>query len=244
MLSRFGRREEVVSLEVARQLHAEREAALAQLERAHQDAAQLRRTLAQREADLRALGQVAQGLESEVVKARAACDELRGRLAAAQATVEGHRQTHAEADARLGDVHRSDPDGTRVQELLADLANLRRRRDIDLAVGQRAERVRLLTRLAEVRDSVTWGLGANPDPTSPWYAGLVAIRDQIDAQLHAEGVSLTGRVGERFDARVHDGVGTIPSAGLPPGVVARVETPGLQLEDGTLVRPARVSVAG
>jgi molecular chaperone GrpE len=230
MLSRFGRREEAVPLEVARRIHAEREAALSLLERARHDTAQLRRALEQR--------------EGELARAKAEVDALRVRLAAAEEQVAAHEAAHDDADTRLGDMHRGDPDGGRVQELLGDLANLRRRRAIDLAAGQRAEQVRLLGRLAEVRDSVMWGLGAHPDPTSAWYAGLVAIRDQVDAQLQAEGVSLTGRVGEPFDPRLHEGIGTVHAPGLPAGVVARVESPGLRFDDGTVVRPARVSVAG
>jgi molecular chaperone GrpE (heat shock protein) len=244
MFNRFGRREDAVPLEVARRIHAEREAAMGQLEVARADAAKLRHALQQREEEHRVLVQTARGLQAELARARTECEALRARLASAEEDIAAQTAAHTAADAELGDVHRSDPDGGRVQELLEDIANLRRRRTIDLEAGQRTERVRLLGRLAEVRESVMWGLGTHPDVSSPWYTGLVAIRDQLDAQLHAEGARLTGRVGEPFDPRVHEGIGTLARTGLPAGVVARVESQGLVLDDGTVVRPARVSVAG
>jgi hypothetical protein len=45
MFNRFGRREDAVPLEVARRIHAEREAAMGQLEVARADAAKLRHAL-------------------------------------------------------------------------------------------------------------------------------------------------------------------------------------------------------
>lgn len=189
----------VVPLEVARRLHAERDQALAQLERA------------------------------------------RAQLDAARVRVEELEAAHEAATAQLGELHASEPDGARVQELLADLANLRRRREIDVAAVVRAEQLRLLGRLAEVRDTVHWALAASPDPGSPWYAGLIGIREQIDQQLRAEGAWVFGEAGEVFDPRVHEAVGA--AAGGTAGRIARVESPGVSLEDGTVVRPARVWVS-
>jgi molecular chaperone GrpE len=248
----FGRRrDESVPLELARRLHAEREAALMQLQRAREEAAQLRRALEVREEERRTLARAAQGLQAELTRARAEahaahaaeCEVLRQKLVAAEVALAENEREHAHAEARLGELHREPPEETaRVAELLGDLANIRRRRDEDVAAGQRAERVRLLARLAEVRDSVAWGLAAATDRASPWYAGLEAIRDQVDTQLHAEGATLFGTVGEFFDPHQHEALAMVPLPDHPPGRVARVERPGIRLADGTLVRPARVLV--
>ncbi len=213
----------VVPIDVARKLHAERDQALAHLDRARHEALTLRRALAQREA----------AIED--------CSALQADLDAARARLTVLEAEHDAAMAQLGDLHASEPDGARVQELLGDLANLRRRRDLDVAAVVRAEQIRLLGRLAEVRDTVYWALAASPDPSSPWYAGLTGIREQIDQQLRAEGASVFGAAGEVFDPRVHEAVGMAPGAN--PGRILRVESPGVALEDGTVVRPARVLVS-
>lgn len=259
-------RGEVIPIEVARQIHAEREQAVAQLQRAQQDSAMLRRLLDQREEEQRRLLQTARALEAELVNARrtpaaknlpdleasersarkerdaavSECAELRARLEAATSRVAELESAQLAAEAQVGQVHEAEPDGARVHELLADLANLRRRKEIDVAAGVRAEHIRLLGRLGEVRDSVAWALAAGPDPKSPWYAGLVGIRDQVDAQLRAEGATLFGQPGEPFDPRLHEAIGTAP--GAPPDRIQHVESPGIALEDGTVVRPARVLV--
>jgi molecular chaperone GrpE len=263
----FRGRGEVIPIEVARQIHAEREQAVAQLQRAQQDSAMLRRLLDQREEEQRRLLQTARTLEAELVNARRApapaknlpdleasesraraqrdaavseCADLRARLEATTARLADLEAAQSTAEAQVGEVHEAQPDNGRVQELLADLANLRRRKEMDVAAGVRAEHVRLLGRLGDVRDSVAWALAAGPDPKSPWYAGLVGIRDQVDAQLRAEGATLFGEAGEAFDPRLHEAIGT--AAGRPPDTIHHVEAPGIALDDGTIVRPARVVV--
>lgn len=213
----------VVPIEVARKLHAERDQALAYLERAQRESAALRRALQQREADM----------EDSTA--------LRAELDAARARFEALEADHAAATLKLGELHASEPDGARVQELLGDLANLRRRTAIDVAAAVRSERLRLLGRLAEVRATVFWALEASPDPNSTWYTGLVGIREQIDQQLRAEHASVFGTAGDVFDPRLHEAVGNAP--GGPPGRIARVESPGVALDDGTVVTPARVWVS-
>jgi molecular chaperone GrpE len=232
----FRRRNpEVVPLEVARQLHADRERAVGELDRARHETAVLRKALEQREAERHRVAEHLRDAEAE------ACASLRSQLDAARARIGQLEAAHSAALAEIDTLHRSEPDAARVEELKVDLANLRRRQDKDVALQVRSEKLRLLGRLAEVGDSVHWALGANPDPSSPWYAGLIAIRDQVDQQLEAEGATRFGAAGEAFDPRVHDAVGTAP--GAVAGRIARVESPGVRLADGTLVRPARVLVA-
>lgn len=217
---------QVISLEVARRIDDERQQALARLARAQHDAAALREALEQHEAEHRRL--------------QAALADTRARLAAAEGANEARAADTQAADARAAES-KAEPDQARIQELLGDLANVRRRRDLDLAVGVRAELIRLLKRLADVRDSVHWALAAQPDPASPWFVGLVGIRDQIDRQLRAEGASVYGAVGDWFDPHLHQALST--EEGPASGTVLRVEAPGIRLDDGTIVRPARVAVA-
>jgi molecular chaperone GrpE len=226
-MPQFARRGDVVPLEVARRIHAERDAALAKLDRAREETLELGRTVARQDADRAALSRRVSELEAENAALAAERAGLRADLEGARDEAQG----------------RSDAEGPRVLALLADLANLRRRRDLDLAAGQRAVQVRLLGRLGELRDSLARALATSLDPADPWHAGLLGIRDQADAELRAEGVTLVGEVGEPFDPRVHEAITAVAVPGHARGIVLRVDAPGLRLEDGAMARPARVVVS-
>ena len=49
-------------------------------------------------------------------------------------------------------------------------------------------------------------------------------------------------VGQPFDPKLHEAIGTVPSDEVEPGTVAREVRRGWRLEDG-LLRPAQVVVA-
>ena len=198
----------------ARQLQAERDHALGLLERARHENEALRR--AQRD---------------DAERGRAAFERAQARVA----------EVEAAYAALAAAPPKPEPDGSRVEELLGDLANVRRRRDLDVAAAVKAEQIRLLVRLTDVRDTVHWALAASPDERSAWHVGLVGIRDQIDRQLRAEGAAVFGAVGEDFDPRLHEALGAEDRGA--PGTLTRVEAPGVRLDDGTVVRPARVMVS-
>lgn len=255
---------------IIEQLLAERDALGQQLESAHQQVRSLQRQLATREDEnahlLQALRARSVGsappdarlgaVLSERDTALSEAARLRERLLVVEglarrceierdeASAERDRAAAAQqhAEAALDELRESSPDAARLQRLAADLANVRRQRDQQIEAGIVRERARLLGELATVRDSVSAALGRNPDPTSPWYAGLLAVQAQIDGALHREGAKVVGQRGERFDPRVHEAVATAPSDG-EPGMVLEVLGHGIALEDDTLVRPARVIVS-
>lgn len=230
-------RGEVVPIDLARQIQAERDRALAQLERTQQEALALRRALDQANARL-------DQAQAKVDAERQEAVDAVGRLRAERdrATAQLVRLEAAQTEVASREPPAAEVDEARVNELLGDLANVRRRRDLDVAAAVKGEQLRLLRRLADVRDTVHWALAAAPDPASPWYAGLVGIRDQIDRQLRAEGAGVYGEVGDAFDPRLHEALGHAP--GGQAGHIQRVEAPGVRLDDGAIVRPARVLVAG
>ena len=127
----------------------------------------------------------------------------------------------------------------RLLRLAADLANVRRNRDDQIALARAEERVAGARRLAEVYDDLVRSLDNNPDRESPWYQGHVAILDKVRRMLDDAGATEVGVIDEPFDPEVHEAIGTAPGA---EGNVVAVARPGFLLDDGTLVRPAQVLV--
>lgn len=229
-----GRAPRAVPLETARELVRQVEAARGTAEDALQQAARARseaeaarvrlqatrEELARRQAEVQAETQAA-------AEARGEAERLRRELDLARAELEA---TRAAAPR---------PDG-RVEALLADLANVRRQRDAEIDRARAAERVAGVARLGEVLDDLARAVAAQPDRSSAWYQGHVAILGRVRSLLRQAGAREVGCAGEPFDPHLHEAVGT---AAGPPGAVIRVERVGLQLDDGTLVRPALVTVA-
>jgi molecular chaperone GrpE len=248
---------------------AERDALARQVDEAHRVLASLQRRLEAREGEnahlvqaLRAAERRGGALSERATHALAeqrdqAVDEaarLRERLRAAERVVrrveaerdealaerDAARAASRRAEAELAELREAAPEAGRVQRLAADLANLRRQRDAAIAEGVGRARARVLARVAPLRDAMSAAL-ASGDEASPWHRGVLALRDQLDGLLAAEGARLVGHVGEAFDPAVHEAVGTAP--GEPAGRVAAVVGCGVALEDGVLATPARVIVS-
>lgn len=203
----------------------------AALERAQSEADQA-------ESDHRSLTREARELTARLTRAEHARDEaladrdrLRARL---EATA-----------ARPTDPQPTEPDAAgRVQRLAADLANLRRRRQADIDAAVDRTRVRLLSHLADVRDSLQRAVDAAPDAHDPWANGLRGVLSQLDGHLRTEGVELVGQVGEAFDPACHEALAT----GVHPegrrNAILQVVRPGLRVPaDNLLIRPAQVIVS-
>ncbi len=189
-------------------------------------------------------------------------ERLKQALAAAERRCDASEQAHRESsDARdralaerdeaqeqLGaELDRSQareeaPRSEELEHLAADLANVRRNSRLEIEGGVRREKSRLLVQVLAFGDSIDAALRNSPDPSSPWHAGLVALRDQLTALFSREGATRTGSVGEAFDPAIHEALAIVP--GGSPDQVIEVISSGLVFEDGVLVRPAQVVVSG
>ncbi|MFP4597987.1 MAG: nucleotide exchange factor GrpE [Persicimonas sp.] len=129
----------------------------------------------------------------------------------------------------------------RIDELLGDLERVRGKASQASVKAARQEKVRLVSGLGDVLDSIERGLSL--DATGAWRQGLEAIYRQLTSFLRAEGVHLIGEPGEPLDPRLHEATGVVEATDFESGLVARVDRHGLQLDDGTVVRPAQVAVA-
>jgi len=125
---------------------------------------------------------------------------------------------------------------------LADLDNLRKRTDREIARARAEERAAAVATWLPVLDHLELALEhASADPAAV-LSGVRAIRDEAIAVLNRLGVTRVGAVGVPFDPVHHEVVATANDSGAPPGTVVRVVRPGYDQGEGR-VRPASVVVS-
>jgi len=130
----------------------------------------------------------------------------------------------------------------RYLELQQDFDRYREKHQTAVADAVREGREQMLMDLVEVADDLERAVTSNPDRESAWFQGNLAILQRMMALLQRHGVERVGEVGDPFDPRVHEAVGTAPSTRWPAGTVIEVHQVGYRSSQG-LLRPARVVVA-
>lgn len=133
-------------------------------------------------------------------------------------------------------------DSDRLTRLAADFDNYRRHREQDLQRARDDGRIEVLDDLIATADLLRASVQANPDRTSSWYTGHVAILRSMDTAIAKRGVEILGEPGQPFDPRLHEAIGTTPSE-HPADTVSAVQRPGYRLASGRLLRPAQVVVS-
>lgn len=99
------------------------------------------------------------------------------------------------------------------------------------------------TPLVEVIDQLGRALISKPAPDDPWFKGMAAVLARARVGLENLGVFTVGNVGERFDPKLHEAVGTLSTNDFEPDSIVDVLDRGLRTRDGVLLRAARVVVA-
>ena len=220
-----GRQE--VPLELAESLARERN-------ELREEVLRLRRENQQLREDARNLREEGAVWKQRVVEAEDIAGELRAeleeRLEATPQSMSGEEELR-----RITRLSR------RVEELGADLERVQRRSEEAVRQARREERGRLLNGMGEILDSVERGLENLEE--GPWKAGLEGIREQLLGFLRAQGAKVIGEVGEGLDPRRHQALAMVEKSEAASGEVVQVARYGIELEDGTVVRPAQVLVA-
>jgi molecular chaperone GrpE len=128
------------------------------------------------------------------------------------------------------------------QRAVADMANYRRRKELDTQRQIERAREQLLLRLLPVVDDFRRALGSVPADAAnaDWVEGFRLIERKLWNVLQSEGVRPMEAVGERFDPNLHEAVLAAEGASAPDTVVAEFE-PGYYIGEQVL-RPARVKV--
>ena len=147
-------------------------------------------------------------------------------------------------DDKIGQTEPSALDDGRLLRAMADLDNLRKRFQREVAREREAERLRAAAEWVPVVDDLDRALDhATADGSAPasFTEGLRAVRDHAVAVLERLGFPRFEDLGERFDPSRHEAVGSV-EADAPAGTVVAVVRPGYGTPE-TVLRPAAVVVA-
>lgn len=124
---------------------------------------------------------------------------------------------------------------------LADFDNFRRRVERDRAGAAQSGKREVLLAVVNVLDDFDRALGHMGDQSSSVFEGVQALHRKLLAVLQGQGVQRFESVGESFDPRFHDAIGTVASEGIESGTVAEELQRGYRWGDEVL-RPASVRV--
>ncbi len=83
---------------------------------------------------------------------------------------------------------------------------------------------------------------APPGVDEPWLKGVQLTLQHLDEVLEGIGVSRIAAVGEAFDPKLHEAIGTVESEDDPEDTVVDLLRPGYRFQDRVL-RPALVRVS-
>jgi molecular chaperone GrpE len=150
---------------------------------------------------------------------------LRAQLAEAEAKALASRDAHLRA--------------------LADLENIRKRAEREIAAGAKYGAEKLLGQLLGIADSLDLGLSAadKPDVQVPaLLEGMRLTRKQLADVLEKNGVTVVDPAGQPFNPELHEAVTALESPDVPPNHVMSVMQKGYRLHE-RLLRPAMVVVA-
>jgi molecular chaperone GrpE len=125
---------------------------------------------------------------------------------------------------------------------LADFENYRSRVDREQDATARRGKREVILPLLEVLDDFERALEHLRNAPPAMAAGVQALHRKFLGLLAAQGVSRFNSVGDDFDPRVHEALGTVATDDVPPGTVAETLQHGYRWNDEVL-RPARVRVA-
>jgi molecular chaperone GrpE len=154
---------------------------------------------------------------------------------------EKRQATEPEAEVeRLKEELRHEHDA--LLRALADFDNYRRRIERDRASAARSGKRDVILSLLEVLDGFDRALNHIDDAPSSVAQGVQAIHRNLLGVLERHGVTRFDSLGEPFDPRFHDAIGTVNSDEVESGTVADELQRGYRWGDEVL-RPARVRVA-
>jgi molecular chaperone GrpE len=128
------------------------------------------------------------------------------------------------------------------QRTQADFENYRKRVARESAAAAERGVAKLVKELLPALDNLDRALEA-ADQQDPLLEGVRLVRAELSAALARVGIESYDPVGEPFDPAYHEAMAQQPVEGAESGTVVEVYQPGYQLS-GTVIRPARVVVAG
>jgi molecular chaperone GrpE len=162
-----------------------------------------------------------------------------------EGTVEAAQEVAVELDELAATAAQRDEYLALAQRTQADFENYRKRVARDAAAGELRGVVRLARELLPALDNLDRALehAGDGDTDQVLIDGLRLVQRELLGALSRAGIEAYGEAGERFDPGLHEAVAQQPYEGREAGEIAEIYQHGYRL-DGTLIRPARVLVAG
>ena len=153
---------------------------------------------------------------------------------------------HGELSALLEDARdKADEHWNQCLRLQADIENLRKRSERDLANAHKFALERFAQELLPVRDSLEMGIAAftaeNADPDK-LSEGVALTLQMLTSALEKFAITEVNPQDERFDPDFHQAMTTQERADVEPNTVVTVVQKGYLLND-RLIRPAMVIVS-
>lgn len=149
----------------------------------------------------------------------------------------------AETDGELERVRRElGREHDALLRALADFENYRRRADRERESAVRRGKREVILPLLDVVDDFERALEHLRDAPPAVAAGVQALYRKLVGLLAAQGVHRFDSIGEDFDPRAHEALGTVATDRMPAGKVAETLQHGYRWHEEVL-RPARVRVA-
>jgi molecular chaperone GrpE len=169
-----------------------------------------------------------------------------GKLSADEVTIEALSAElgalKSEYEAKLAELEELKDRGLRQQ---AEFENFRRRSLKERQEAARYGHQNLVKDLLSTADNLERALehadGSGGGNLEGLLQGVSLVHREFLAALEKHNVTLVEAEEQAFDPSVHEAVGQVPHAGLPPNSVAHVLQKGYQLHD-RMLRPARVMV--
>lgn len=224
----WGRRStgRTVPLDTALALRDQAQTALTALERA-------RNELDRARGDNSRLRDALEDSQQALEEAQAVQDDLREALARAEAQAASAVSATAAAEVREVPPEVDGLDQA-VLSLRADLANVRRHQQAEVARARREGEAAMLTSLADTLDDLERAKATVLNPALE--SGLEVLVQRLRGRLAAAGFEVFGEVGEAFDPARHEALGVQPG---PVGTLVAVVRHGLTDADGVVVRTAQ-----
>ncbi len=152
------------------------------------------------------------------------------------------REVEGDLDELVATAAQRDEYLALAQRTQADFENYRKRVARESASAAERGVAKLAKELLPALDNLDRALEA-ADQNDPLLEGIRLVRTELAAGLARVGVESYDPAGEPFDPAHHEAMAQQPVEGAESGTVVEVYQPGYRL-NGTVIRPARVVVAG
>jgi molecular chaperone GrpE len=187
--------------------------------------------------------------ESKVNPMVAANDDTASARLSEEAECEQAIEQLVESSAEIERLEAEKADLTeRLLRLAADMENLRRRTERDVADTRKYAVAKFAADMLIVGDNLRRALEAVPverrqaDDIKALVEGVEVTEREMDRLLKKHGVSRIAAKGERFDPNRHQAMFEVPDASVPAGTIVEVVQEGYAIGDRTL-RAALVGVS-